>query len=751
MFQLATAPEATPDDRAIWRELQQESIRRVIYLLGASGIGVVIANEARRGETADNLIGLALILLAGGVLLALQWRYDLAAGVLCAGGASLVLAVIVLHGDVTLIGLWALPTALATLLMSPWLGLLFALGAGLLLPWVGIGIPWSQVALLAPTWVTLLLFWVFIYAARRAMRWSWDGYERARLLLAEARDRQGELEEVRHDLLEANRQLTRMSKRLNALYQVAEEARQAKARFVANVSHELRTPLNMIIGFSEMITQAPQVYGSELPPALLADITTIQRNSQHLASLVNDVLDLSQAEAGRTNLTRQWVDLTEVVQAAITAVQPLFQSKGLFLRNAVEAGLPSVYCDETRIRQVILNLLSNAGRFTEVGGVEIEAMTDGHTVTLRIADTGPGIPPEKQALVFEPFQQLDSSLRRRHEGSGLGLSISRQFVEMHGGKMWLESKVGAGTTIFVRLPVAIARESVANNGVQRWFNPYQPYHERTRRFKAPLPVLRPRYVLLDPGQTLHRLLEQYLDDAELAVVDTAGEAYAELASAPAYALLVNDPSLGTEMNTELSLARLPYGTPAILCWVPALDAVHERLGIVEYLVKPVTRADLLAALEKLGDNIKTVLLVDDEPEALQLFGRILASSPRHYRILRAANGQRALDLIRQRRPDAVVLDLVMPEMDGFAVLREMATDPSLCAIPTIVLSSQDPLGDPVVSNRLTITKAGGLSMHDLVALIRLASRELGVEAKLSAPQGTAQQREGVKAGETSPA
>lgn len=745
MAQLDAARGATPDDRTIWRELQQESVRWVIYLVGAAGIGLIVANEARRGEIGDNLIGLALILLAGGVLLAVQWRYDLAVGLLCAGCAALVLVGSSLHGDIALFGLWALPTALATLLISPWLGLLVALGGSLLLPWVGTGIPWSQVALLAPTWVTLVLLWVFIRAARQAMRWSWDGYERARLLLVEARDRQGELEEVRQDLVEANRQLTRMSKRLNALYQVTEEARQAKARFVANVSHELRTPLNMIIGFSEMITGAPQVYGSDLPPALLADITTIQRNSQHLASLVNDVLDLSQAEAGQTVLTKEWIHLADVIEAAIIAVQPLFQSKGLYLRRTIDPRVPPVYCDETRIRQVILNLLSNAGRFTEEGGVEIGVTTDGNAVTLRVADSGPGIPPDKQALVFEPFQQLDGSLRRRHEGSGLGLSISRQFVEMHGGKMWLESTVGAGATIFVRLPVARAGDPEISGGVRRWFNPYQPYTERTRRFKAPLPVLRPRYVVLEPGHTLCDLLARYLDDAELTPVQTVAEACAELARAPAHALVINDPAFGEQPNGHPWLACLPYGTPTILCWVPGLEALREQLGIVEYLVKPVTRTELMAALERLGNGVHTILLVDDEPEALQLFGRMLASSPRRYRIWRAASGQRALELLRKRRPDAVVLDLVMPEVDGFAVLREMAADPALCTIPTIVLSSQDPLGTPVVSNRLTLTKAGGLSVRDLVALIRLARYELGVETK--PPCDRAGERERTVAGE----
>ncbi|MCP4534139.1 MAG: HAMP domain-containing histidine kinase, partial [Delftia sp.] len=289
----------------------------------------------------------------------------------------------------------------------------------------------------------------------------------------------------------------RLSDRLKTMHQVAEEARRAKEEFVANVSHELRTPLNMIIGFSEIITESPQVYGASLPPALLADIGAIQRNSRHLSRLVDDVLDLSQIEAGRMALNKEWASLPDIIGAATLAVRPLFESKGFYLETDIPPDLPPVFCDSTRVRQVLINLLSNAGRFTERGGVRVRIERAENEIVISVSDTGPGIGVEAQQKLFEPFQQLDSSIRRRHDGSGLGLSISKRFVEMHVGKMWIESQVGVGATIYFSLPLETPLPAIPGGGsALRWFNPYQPYEKRTRRSKAPAPSFVPRYVLL---------------------------------------------------------------------------------------------------------------------------------------------------------------------------------------------------------------------------------------------------------------
>ncbi|MCC7355759.1 MAG: hybrid sensor histidine kinase/response regulator [Anaerolineae bacterium] len=634
----------------------------------------------------------------------------------------------------TVAALLALPTGLAALFIGRGGGLATAVFASLVV-WRGLGafIPshdGSQVAAIMAIWGTTALIWISLLRTQHTVEWSWEHYEEARRLLSEAQEQHLELKQTQEDLIQANRQLAALSDRLKVMHQIAEEARRAKEEFVARVSHELRTPLNMVIGFSDMISRAPHVYGARLRPALLADIAAIQRNSQHLASLVDDVLALSQIEAGRMTLSKEWTAIQEIVGAAVLAVQPLVESKGLSLELEVPPDLPPVFCDSTRVRQVILNLLSNAGRFTEQGSVRVEARCEENRVVVCVADTGPGISRENQKKMFEPFEQLDGSIRRRYGGSGLGLSISKRFVEMHDGEMWLESEVGVGTRVYFSLPLeTLPLAPLAEESVARWFSPYLGYRVRTERSKAPELRPVPRFILLEQGSTLQRFFGRHIDNAEVVSVRDNEAAISELQRAPAQALIVNDPSLKHMPVTRAPLANVPYGTPVVTCWIPGEEDAAQELGATHYLVKPIACETLLAALEGLGESIKTVLLVDDEPEALQLFARMLSSAPAGYRVLRATNGRQALNLLRRRRPDVLLLDLVMPEMNGFEVLREKNQDPALRPIPVVVISARDPVGEPIVSNALTVTRDGGLSVVDLVACVQSISRVLAPAAR----------------------
>lgn len=619
--------------------------------------------------------------------------------------------------------------------------IILGLPAGLLAEGLVIGVAWwlnrsasfaflptgSVLVISAGGWITGLLGWVGVYHLLTVTGWSLYYSNQANKRLEEARDNQLELKEVQEDLIHANQELARLSDQLKAMYKVAEEARRVKEEFVANVSHELRTPLNMIIGFSEMITQSPQVYGLELPAALLADIATIKRNSQHLANLVNDVLDLSQVDAGRMGLNKEWTSVQEIIETAVGAVRALFDTKGLFLETDIEANLPAVFCDGVRIRQVVLNLVSNASRFTEQGGVCIHANLLDSSITIRVSDTGPGIKSEDQKKLFEPFQQLDGSIRRRYEGSGLGLSISKRFVELHGGKMWLESEVGVGTTFFFNIPVTapeLAADVVRSHQAKQWFSEYSTYEARSRPFKAPPQKPVPRFILLERGDALLNRLRRYMHHVEITPVRDYPEAVEELKRSPAHALIVNTPVL-EEVDVSInSLKELPYGTPAITCWVPGEEETAKRLGVVNYLVKPVTGDDLIKALKEIGENIENVLLVDDEQELLRLFSRMLSAARPAYHVLRATNGPRALALLRQRKPQAMVLDLIMPGMDGFQVIREKSQDPTIRDIPVIVISSMDPTGEPIITDTLTVSRGGGLTMRYLIACIQAVSEIL---------------------------
>lgn len=571
-------------------------------------------------------------------------------------------------------------------------------------------------------WSVITVLWLGLKPALDALAWSWDHYEQARSAAEHARERQADLRQALKDLADAGATMVRLNQMLAVSRRVAEDAERAKAEFVANVSHELRTPLNMIVGFSEMMLQSPRTYG-RLSAAVRADLDVILRNSQHLSALINDVLDLSQIEAGQMALTRERVSLGEIVQAAAEAIRPLYQSKGLYLRVLVPGGI-ELFGDRTRLREVLLNLLSNAGRFTEQGGVEVRADVQGQDVTVCVRDTGPGISAEDQQKLFQPFHQVDSSLRRRKGGSGLGLSISKHFIEMHGGRMWLESTPGQGTSFFFDLPI----EPPASSGTQptRWINPEWEYHERTRPWLAPRPEYRPRLVVVEKSKTLQRLLTRYVRDADVVAAADLDAAMQEIARQPAHALLVNDTAALPAVERLSTPAGLPEGMPALVCSLPAEQDAANALGAAGYLIKPVSRAVLLASLEQLQVMKGTVLIVDDEPETVRLFWRMLISSKRGYRVLTANNGQQALSILRHQRPDVVLLDMTMPGVDGFQILN-LRSGEEWRDVPFLVVSASDPAGHPVVTKALWITRGGGLSLAHVLRYVEVISGQI-VEA-----------------------
>jgi signal transduction histidine kinase/CheY-like chemotaxis protein len=580
-------------------------------------------------------------------------------------------------------------------------------------------------------WGVLGLIWLTRRPFSTAMDWYYFSYKRNHDLLERARDAQLQLRQTLEDLEEANRQLTRLNVVAQGLRRAAEESRRAKEQFVANVSHELRTPLNMILGFSEMITRSPDIYGSEIPSSLLADLDVIHRNSQHLSRLIDDVLDLSQVDADQVALTKEWTPFQEIVDAAVVAVRPLFDSKGLYLKEEVSEDLV-VFCDPTRIRQVLLNLLSNAGRFTEQGGVHLRAWQEEGTLQVSVADTGLGIASQDLGRLFQPFQQVDGSIRRRYGGTGLGLCISKRFIELHEGAIWVDSEENVGTTFSFRIPVAppaLANEAHFAHGL----TPGWEYLQRTRPSKAPEPVVASRLVVLESGQVLRRLLSRYTDGIEIAPVASLQQAIHVLANEPARALLINDISIGDALQRLDEHVELPYGTPAIVCSVPGIHEAAGGLGVSDYLVKPIARETLLATLDRLGLQGKTVLIIDDQLEALQLFRRMLISAGCGYRILRATNGQQGMRILREQGADAVLLDLVMPRMDGFRFLAEKSQDPAMRDVPVVVISACDPAGQPVVSNALAVTRRGGLSVPQLLSCIDTLSTTLAAPGPADGP------------------
>jgi signal transduction histidine kinase/CheY-like chemotaxis protein len=714
-------------------ELQNETIELVLPLLYVAGF-VLAANADRFREPLHGRLAIALLALLPAVVWALRGLdYRAAAWALVIGCLSVDLLVVGAGNVEYAIVLIALPVGLAAVFVSGPAGMVVAAVCTMLLlvsPIAGLD-PGLRTAAIAAMWGTVGLAWLVMSPLQTAVEWSWSSHERSRGLLERSREYQALLKPALKDMERANLQLTRLNRLTQALRVEAEDARVAEERFVANVSHELRTPLNMIIGFSEMIVGTPEVYGGHIPAAMLADLDIIYRNSQHLSALIDDVLDLSQIEAGQMALMRERGALHEIIGAAATAVRPLFDSKRLYLETEVPCDLPQVFCDRTRIRQVALNLLSNSGRLTERGGVRVRAWQEGTDVVVSVADTGPGIAAEDMDKVFHRFQQLGGPSPEARGKTGLGLYLSNTFVDAHGGKMWLESTKGVGTTFYFRLPID---PPVAAEGSGFWpLGLYKQRIEGTHSLSTPSTPVRRRFVVVEDGDSLRRLLTRYLDNTEVVPMTSLEEAIHHMSQEPAQALLVNSVNTSETLQQLSESSSLQPGTPALVCAVPGFPEAADGLGVSGYLVKPVSRKTLLASLDRLELRGGTILVVDDEPEALRLFRRMLVTSSRGYRVLGATDGQQALSALCRNHPDVVLLDLVMPNMDGFQFLAAKTRDPSLRDIPVLVVSARNPAGQPILSNSLAITQAGGLPAHQLLECIAAISRILSATGQVGDP------------------
>lgn len=570
-----------------------------------------------------------------------------------------------------LLGPWQAAVAGATM----WL-------AGTAARQLGLGIPglhWGTVDVLilyALTWGASLL------AARplkRSVQSTYAGWSRARQALEEARSRRAELYRVVRALEEATYRIERMNNELLVARREAEEARALKARFVATVSHELRGPLNLILGFSRLMALSPEKYGQPLPPAYRADVATIFRSSQHLLALVDDILDLSQIEAQRLPLVRDRVDLgADVIEKAAAIVGPLIERKGLQLRVEVAADLPWILADPVRLRQVLLNLLNNAIRFTERGSITIRAQRAEDAVVVSVADTGAGIPAEEMGRLFQEFRQVRAPGTAESTGTGLGLAICKYLVELHGGHIWAESQVGQGTTLYFTLPLPGTQEvssTVRTAG-----------GEKEARTYASCLVVHD-----DPA--IVRLFARYIEGYPIVGVAGAAEATRLVEELHPCAILTT-PQVAEEVLERLS--QTPYDVPIITCNLPRIVEDLKVAGVLSYLIKPIAPEALTALMRRVErDGETTVLLVDDEPEAVRLLEQMLTTLPRPYRILKAYDGQQALTLMRETVPDVVFVDIVMPGLDGEETVARMREDERLRQVPVVFVSARDWLQDGV--------------------------------------------------------
>ena len=458
----------------------------------------------------------------------------------------------------------------------------------------------------------------------------------------------------------------------------AEQANLLKSRFLSMVSHELRTPLALIVGTVEMMLQE-QNAGSlpDLPEPYRQDMECIHASSKHLFRLIGDVLDLASNQAGELRLVSEALDLTTLIADAAVFGKTLAREKNLSWREQIPASLPPVRGDRTRLRQVTINLLSNAVKFTEQGSVSLVVRSDDSQVYVEVSDTGMGIPPDEQEIIFDEFRRSERSVARGYGGMGLGLAITRRLVELHGGEIGVRSsgEDGSGSCFFFRLPVMAAVQ------------------------ESPRVLLeRKNSVLLLLESNSDRIrLEEHLRQKgfEVEVIDVAEQPgwLAQVVARPPGAVVL-DSQPATERGWELmQIFKHNPETRDIPVIFYSLSAERAGGSILEldYLTKPVGSQDLAQALERLGlkgqCELRSILIVDDDPKVLEMHARMLEGLV-HCRILKAYNGKQALEIIRQEDLALVLLDLMMPEVDGFEVLRVMREQESSRSLPVIVLSAQ---------------------------------------------------------------
>jgi len=472
--------------------------------------------------------------------------------------------------------------------------------------------------------------------------------------------------------------------------EVAEQLREVdrlKTQFLANMSHELRTPLNSIIGFSRVIIKG---IDGPLTEMQKTDLTAISNSGQHLLSLINNMLDLVKIEAGKMELSFEEVDLKPTIKGVMSSAVGLIKDKPIRLEQHVPDDLPIIWADSTRLRQVLLNLISNAAKFTEKGKITLTAGCTEEWITIQVTDTGIGVPQEKLEGIFEEFTQVDASTTRRSGGTGLGLPISRHFVELHGGKITVESQVGAGSTFTVTLPIHPEMKQLVQATT----------HEKKDEDESPGTDYR-LVLAVDDDPGVISLYKRYLDGEGYQVIGiTSGHDVIEKAkelSPYAITLDVLMPGKdGWQVLRDLKDCPQTSSIPIIICSIVHDERRGFSLGAIDYLVKPIVEDELLAALSRL-DHPRTkhlereepeVLVIDDHVDDILLIRRILEGQ-HGYRVIEASGGKAGIDLVIQRQPDIIILDLMMPEVDGFAVLEAIKREPETRTIPVIVVTAKE--------------------------------------------------------------
>ncbi|HTO44688.1 MAG TPA: GAF domain-containing protein, partial [Burkholderiales bacterium] len=487
------------------------------------------------------------------------------------------------------------------------------------------------------------------------------------------------------------------------LFHQLEIASQHKSTFLANMSHELRTPLNAIIGYSEMLQEDAADEGAE---ALVPDLKKVNAAGKHLLELINSILDLSKIEAGKMELHLEDFEVPAIAADIAAVVQPLAEKNGNRLEVKCDAEVGSMHADLTKVRQVLFNLLSNACKFTERGAVSLavqrDQSADGGWLSFSVMDTGIGISPEQLGRLFEEFSQADATTTRKYGGTGLGLAVSRRLCRLMGGDITVTSEPGKGSTFTVRLPVDVrhirqnATEAAGIAGTVLVIDDEAVVRELMQRFLSKEGF---RVLTASDGETGLRLAREERPDAitlDVMMPDTDG-----------WTVL-------SALKADRELADIPV----VMLTIVDDKTMGYALGASDYLTKPIDRARLIAILTKYRRDLP-VLVVDDDVSMRLMLRRILQEEG--YAVIEAENGRAALERLSEAAPGVVLLDLMMPEMDGFEVLAAMHAREAWRRIPVVIVTAKDLTAEDherLNGSVVRILQKGAYGREDLLAEVR---------------------------------
>jgi PAS domain S-box-containing protein len=492
--------------------------------------------------------------------------------------------------------------------------------------------------------------------------------------------------------------------------QAADAANQAKSSFLANMSHELRTPLNAILGYSEMLQEECEERGQA---DLLPDLHKIHTAGAHLLELINSVLDISKIEAGKMDLYLETFSVAKITQDVVSIIQPLMQKNANKLVTTVSPDAGSMHADLTKVRQSLFNLLSNSSKFTHNGTISLDVSREttpgGDWIFFRVSDTGIGMTAEQLDKLFEAFAQADSSTTRKFGGTGLGLAISRRFCRMMGGDITVTSEVGKGSTFTVKLPARVvdpkdqikqlaAAVTDENAGSVLVIDDDQRVHDMLQRTLAKEGL---RVFAAFSGEEGLKMARELRPDAiTLDVMMPGKDGWAVLAA------LKSDPELNE--------------IPVIMLTIVDDQNLGYALGANEYLTKPIDRERLINVLKRYTgpDTLQSALIVEDDGDVRDVTRRILELAG--WTVEEAGNGRIALERLATFRPGIILLDLMMPEMDGFQFVEELRKHPEWKSIPVVVVTAKDLTAED--RERLSgqvgsILQKGAFNREDLLAEI----------------------------------